>query len=568
MPATNNILEHACAECKRLKLKCDKKVPCSACIRRGCPTICPDGRLVAGKGSRFILSNTRELHEENTAMKLRIKVLEQALAELQSRLTSDPHPLLVESLRTTGEGLQPDEDTRENNAEEEELIDTFGSLTIDTKGETIWYGSHAGSAYLIPRENSPAKENSTDLPIDILLLSKQFPFKSLHETEEIARKLIRSHLPPQSVASKVISDHHSRPLWNHKSVAWDDFRETIFEPVYSANQTANDQQIGVFFINMAIATLLESENPNGQPEPQRYYHLSRASMSLGEDIFQSRSLYAIQYLQSLATYNSRSNDPNGINRAWGATGLAVRLAQMVGLHRDNEKWDRYPDQAERRRRIWWELLCSETTQSFAMGRPRSIYPTQYDTKMPKDDEDEGKYPSFNRVRQRWNRDCLGRVLDEAFAAKAPSYNTILKLDKYLRDWNMASLPSVTSNEILSKNLGDNHVIMLSQSTNGLREMTLLYLHRRYFVEALERHSREPLRSKYSMSVLAVHRSALFLLHGTLRTADMIKNKIAAINFLSPHALWVLLISWCRSLHGPRTAYVCLCTPFEALLTMV
>jgi hypothetical protein len=50
----------ACAECRRsvlrslpslivtqlrcrLKLKCDKNIPCSSCTRRGCPSICPNG---------------------------------------------------------------------------------------------------------------------------------------------------------------------------------------------------------------------------------------------------------------------------------------------------------------------------------------------------------------------------------------------------------------------------------------------------------------------------------------------------------------------------------------------
>jgi len=51
--------EISCAECRRfepsvlyilditfvtrLKLKCDKKLPCGSCVRRGCPTICPNG---------------------------------------------------------------------------------------------------------------------------------------------------------------------------------------------------------------------------------------------------------------------------------------------------------------------------------------------------------------------------------------------------------------------------------------------------------------------------------------------------------------------------------------------
>ncbi|CAG8672146.1 9003_t:CDS:2, partial [Acaulospora colombiana] len=114
-----------------------------------------------------------------------------------------------------------------------------------------------------------------------------------------------------------------------------------------AEGAANDQQIAIFFITLALAILADLKRSMYHPDARRYYHLSRASISLSEDIFQSRSLYAIQYLvcllfisspssdirlqQLLATYNGMTNDPNGTNRAWGAMGLAIRLAQMVGF---------------------------------------------------------------------------------------------------------------------------------------------------------------------------------------------------------------------------------------------
>ncbi|KAH8801809.1 hypothetical protein DL96DRAFT_1634882 [Flagelloscypha sp. PMI_526] len=46
----------ACAECKRMKLKCDKKVPCSTCVRRECSSICPTGVLASRHESRSILT--------------------------------------------------------------------------------------------------------------------------------------------------------------------------------------------------------------------------------------------------------------------------------------------------------------------------------------------------------------------------------------------------------------------------------------------------------------------------------------------------------------------------------
>ncbi|KAH9981574.1 hypothetical protein BJV74DRAFT_80411 [Russula compacta] len=90
----------ACAECRRLKLKCDKSVPCSSCMRRGCASICPNGSLVTGQGTRFVLADTDRLHNKITEMSARIRQLEDALAVLHSSVSHDthPHPLLQRDL--------------------------------------------------------------------------------------------------------------------------------------------------------------------------------------------------------------------------------------------------------------------------------------------------------------------------------------------------------------------------------------------------------------------------------------------------------------------------------------
>ncbi|PVG02749.1 hypothetical protein CPB86DRAFT_780169 [Serendipita vermifera] len=503
MPATSHTLEQACAECKRLK---------------------------------FILSNTKELHDENTALKLRVKQLEQALAELQSHITSDPHPLLVESLKTATKDLQPDNEVSTNAVlEEEELIDTFGSLTIDPKGETTWYGPHAGSEYLIPRTNEYLPtDTDSDLPFDILLLSRQFPFKNVHETEGLARKIIRDSIPPRQIAFDITYTLHSRLAWATTSMTWEAFRRIIFEPVYSTENAANDQQVAIFFITLALAILADLKRPMYHPDARRYYHLSRASISLGEDIFQSRSLYAIQYLQLLATYSGLTNDPNGTNRAWGVMSLAIRLGQMV--HRDNEQWNKYPEEAERRRRTWWDLMAFEAALGFAMGRPRSITPAQYDTKMPKDEEDAGNPPSYNRIRYRWIEGCLGSILDGAFSVKPPPYSKILDMDKSFRDWDIGIPPSKEISAVQGTEMDDIFIrrLIRSLSTAGLQEIAFMYLHRRYFLEALVRRSQEPLRSKYALSVLSVHRSAVLLLQGIRQIDEIVKGVLPRLTFMWAH----------------------------------
>ncbi|CCA77997.1 hypothetical protein PIIN_00710 [Serendipita indica DSM 11827] len=549
MPAAHT-LAHACAECKRLKLKCDKNQPCGACIRRGCPQICPDGQLVAGKGTRFILSNTKELHEEIDSLRKRVRELETALSELQSQVTPEPHPLLQQSLKLVSEKLAPVDSAVKVEPEDESLIDTFGTLTLEANGQTVWYGPHAGSEFFIPRGDPlPSSiEAPSPLPVDLMILSKTFPFKTVTqiEAEEIIRKEIRSHLPAENVAYDSCYTYHSRLAWSTLPNIWDEFLETVFRPVYTVGGSPDDQQVGLLFLVMAISVIMDPKQPLNHPDASRFYHLSKISMGLGEDIFQSRSLLTIQYLQLLAVFYGVQGDPSGPNKSWLATSIAIRLAQMAGLHRDNPQWRLNPAEAEKRRRTWWELISFETAQAFAMGRPRAINVAHFDAKMPHDPEDDGKRPSFNRIKFRWIATGLGTILDEAFAVKPPSYARILKIDKEIRDWPLDSVPAVDDLQMqLPEETNRKFMVILMRSfaTTGLREIVLMYMHRRYFVEALSRFPNEPLRSKYAMSVLAVHRSAVLLLQGIQRLDSLIGQFLPRIFFIWLHGL---------------SAYICLC----------
>ncbi|KIM31056.1 hypothetical protein M408DRAFT_274896 [Serendipita vermifera MAFF 305830] len=532
MPVSQSILPHSCLECKRLKLKCDRQQPCGSCVRRGCSDICPDGQLVAGKGTRFILANTKDLHDEVDRLRRRVKELEEALSTLQSQITPQPHPLLEESLRMVSEKLEPlENDFKPELVEEDEsLIDTFGSLTIDHKGQTTWHGPHVGSGFLIPRTDMsvPPTVAPSQLPVELLLLSKQFPFKSTHDAEHALRQQIRNMLPSKQAAHDASFIYFSRLSFTIDSHAWDDFVEDVLHPIYGGNSVVTDDQVAVLCIVLAINKLLDPLLPPSNNEAIQYYHLSRASITMGEDLLQSRSLLTIFYLQLVAFYNMIVHDPKGPDKSWVAISMAIRLAQMAGLHRDNKQWDAYPKQAEKRRRIW------------------SITAKHFDTRLPRDDEDEGKPPTFNRTRCKWIVNGIGAILDDVFGVQAPSYAVTLELDKTIRNWSLDSVPP--TNDLCKQDaLNLTHrfmiILMRSFSTTGLREIALLYLHRRYFVEALARRPKEPLRSKYALSVLAVHRSAVLLLQGLQRLNGLIGKILPRISFMWLHGL---------------SAYVCLC----------
>ena len=90
----------SCAECRRLKRRCDRQWPCKSCISRGCSAICPDGTLTQGVGGRFVLSGSEDLHKKIQEMGDRIRDLEEALSKTWSPRNGDlgEHPLLRQEL--------------------------------------------------------------------------------------------------------------------------------------------------------------------------------------------------------------------------------------------------------------------------------------------------------------------------------------------------------------------------------------------------------------------------------------------------------------------------------------
>ena len=108
---------------------------------------------------RFVLADTEKLHQKIAKMSDRIRLLEDALAILQSTVTGpdgDPHPLLHRDLLTIKSSIElhsatqggaedsvdPDEGAQ---PDDEQYIDAFGTLAIHDDGAATFYGRSAGS---------------------------------------------------------------------------------------------------------------------------------------------------------------------------------------------------------------------------------------------------------------------------------------------------------------------------------------------------------------------------------------------------------------------------------------
>jgi hypothetical protein len=75
----------------------------------------------------------------------------------------------------------------------------------------------------------------------------------------------------------------------------------------------------------------------------------------------------------------RNNDARVI---WTLTGLVVRIAQTIGVHRDGSHFNLPPFEVEMRRRLWWQVCILDTRASEDHGCDPTIIEQSFDTKMP------------------------------------------------------------------------------------------------------------------------------------------------------------------------------------------
>jgi len=188
-------------------------------------------------------------------------------------------------------------------------------------------------------------------------------------------------------------------------------------------------------------------------------------------------------------------------------GIAVKIAQSIGLHRDSGRWKVEPAETQRRRELFWELFTYDSWQCLTFGRPPSFALPHVDSKLPfqansTDDQ------LFHAWKHRFTSECMNLLHDQAFNAKMPSYATVVQLDRKMRAFPVPALLQVNCYGSSPGSLSDSTMLMLQRHiVLAIREAALLYLHRSFFARAISDHPKDPLGSPYGASVLAAYRSA-------------------------------------------------------------
>ncbi|KAJ6485924.1 fungal-specific transcription factor domain-containing protein [Mycena sanguinolenta] len=552
----------SCAECRRLKLRCDRSIPCGSCIKRGCGAICPDGSLTTGQGNRFVLASTQELHEKIAELANRVRELEDALRSSHQHLSNEQHPLLSEELLRIKAPLQREVPSFRNQTQglaikEEEhnpdVVDAFGSLSITLSGSAKYFGTTANSWYFLQNETAEEDEPEDDLltrlqnvlPAHILTRAAAFPISPVtppaHEGESL--RSLFWYLPPGVKAAALRDIYFTHAAWMYAPISPESFEAEVYSQFYDPNASgAIDQpllahRLSLMFIVLAIGSLMDTNEPAYNIEAEKYHQLARAALFL-HSFFDQPTINAVQSLFLMAYYLFLADrHGTGSGARWAIMGIAVKVAQSIGLHRDSGRWKVDPIETQKRRELFWELYTYDSWQCLTFGRPTSLALAHVDCKLPHGN-DPGDDQAFHAWKHRFCSETMILLHDQAFGAKTPTYATVLQLDRKMRAFPVPPILQVAgfgSSE--PRPGGFPETIMLTLQRHivlAIREMNLLYLHRSFFARAISDHPKDPLGSPYGTSVIAAYRSAGSLVALMRNLHSQLKEPSERIWFLWTH----------------------------------
>ncbi|KAJ7132998.1 hypothetical protein C8R46DRAFT_1140298 [Mycena filopes] len=170
-----------------------------------------------------------------------------------------------------------------------------------------------------------------------------------------------------------------------------------------------------------------------------------------------------------------------------------------------------PEESERRRAIFWELLNLDCRMSLSLGRPPSLSLSHVDTKPPAYTEST-HVPKDEILYHEWKNaffiKCLSPILEAVASVTPPDYKNLLELDARVRDFHPPA-------QLADSNATARFIVMQRALVASGRDIAILQLHRRCFTEALSGQFID-LRHAYAPSVLATYIGAASLI-ATLET---------------------------------------------------
>ncbi|KAJ7511992.1 fungal-specific transcription factor domain-containing protein [Mycena galericulata] len=524
----------ACAECQRRKLKCDKKFPCTSCVRRGRADICPTGDMgPIGRGRRVIRYESLELSTTIHTMGDRIQELETAVAAAHAEESESPHPLLRDDLLAIKSSAELPRSSS-GSSTPAQLSDTFGALAVSASGTSRYFGPTAGPSAFLSAQGSDGGDRA-EFASPFADVTASFPFDNDYSTSWNTAQCFETllqHLPDELRAWVLMEIFVADASWYGTPILPDELRELLTH-VYASrlhSYELSPHALSLIFFVFALATLADLSLPAYSAEADVYFDLGRTALSL-QSIFGSTDLHTIQALILAGLYYATGGPRYSVDSSWTLTAMAVSLCQRVRIHREGTHAGLENKIAQRQRALFWEVYSLETYCALSFSRPLSIPLADINCEFPADTEQtmdsEGRTipgcpcsPPVNFVyahlmtvyhtKWKFTKEVTAPMAQAYSSATLPTYEEVLDLDRRLRQFmEFAPFDHYKGSTFLA--------YLRTSIIPHFAGNLMLYMHRSSFVQALTDYPHKPLDSPYAASYLAAYRGASKIIQSDLRS---------------------------------------------------
>ncbi|PVF94886.1 hypothetical protein CPB86DRAFT_626349 [Serendipita vermifera] len=492
----------SCRECRRLKVRCDREVPCGSCVRRGCSGICPDGQLSAVKSARYVLASTEELHQRIQRLIFRVHELEHALEIANEKLEpGTTHPMLEHQLKKIAR------DPREPDTDDEEGM----------QGVTAGANGDAAPTSMLPSTSAlggsfePSQiELPTLLPLDILQVDPSVQWQIPSQT---SHPVATFPLPSKEEAWSLIDAYYENGATIYQPVPRSQALSVILIPAYTQNisiLSLYDQS--KMYSLLALGAFYDLKKPAFSPQAMGWLCTARDLLLSTVDSWET-SVSSVEAL-SLLVFGYLSAKDVDIGKAYHLLGLPLRCAITAGLHKDPEVGTVSADELTRRRRAFWELWSLECIMALNLDRPPAIVKAFIESEMP---IEEAERRSRESIYFQWKYN-LAVISQEISTMLLPSssnvpYSTVMVLDHRIRATRPTSLPQDVESTLVEGAVEIGMLdIVRTTSMDTLCQSTLIFLHRSHFAWAIMKDDMNPMAGKVAPSVLACYNGARDILN--------------------------------------------------------
>ncbi|KAF2635345.1 hypothetical protein P280DRAFT_484721 [Massarina eburnea CBS 473.64] len=508
----------SCGPCRHRKLKCNRGHPCDNCTKRGdspsCTYATPGNRKRTGASTGAATSpddmqNRIDRLEglvlslmTNGAQSAGPQAAQAAIANSMSN-GSDEHHFDVQN----GPESIPEEDVGDE-SEVEHVTKSIGVMKVDNNRAVFASEAHW---YAILGEISEVKNYFSEH-------KKQYEdqlkrYKATHEDDNnlgtaflfggnkpMSAAELLARFPPKPTADLLVSRY-----FNTYDPGIHIIHGPTFQKQYDSHWLSPDESpviwLGLVYAMMCIA--LQSYTRAGDEPPEyrgqswamsgEYRNLTAQCLAAADITSPITYMLEVIILHVYADYARSRDSQAGI---LVSTGIIVRLAMRMGLHRDAGP---YPGisvfQGEMRRRVWAAIRSMDLLFSAQAGLPPVVRPRDTNTEIPHnlyDDElfedmsvlppsrpEEEATPTLfliNRTRLIYK---LGEAVELTESLNCASYDEIMKLDAQTRELHDRISPHLKIRS-MDESARDPSTLIMQRFTLDLMYLKIIAtLHRKF-----------------------------------------------------------------------------------------